>query len=262
MPEAMTEARFVELYKTFRVGLRDAVRLELAPYPRPFAGGSFNLLAMPFHEVAQDALRELANGINEFRGYIRSLDAWRPIYDGLSENEQHEMLIEHVRPLAVLCLGAPYALRGRMIYSACAASYHSGHFVDWPEGRPEWRGEHSSWTKAERLAKRWNAWPALGQALTALNGEAFNAFTSDYRNNHQHGQPRAIAIGHVAAIKRLPGERNSWSFGHYEPLAIDTLIAPLVEEHRRSLVAFRAFLALIEEQHEAEPGPSPPDGEG
>lgn len=255
MTEPVTDERFVQLYAEFRAKLPDAIALELAPYPRLFAGKDFHIAAMLFEEVAQDALRQLANGINEFGRYLQQLDAWRSIYTGLSKDERFNLLHEHIKPLAVLCLNAPYAIRGRMTYATCATAYHAGGFVQWENGRPEWSGEHSSWTKAEQLAKPWSAWPALGQALTAMNHEEFTNATSNFRNNHQHGQPRSIETGYIAAIERVPDEPNSWSFGQYEPLAIEELIAPLAKEHALALAAFKAFLALIEQQAEAAPKP-------
>lgn len=69
MVDSIKEERAIELYSEFRKELRSAPLPEIAPYPRPFEGGTLNGLAMPFHTVAQDALREIANSINDLGRY-------------------------------------------------------------------------------------------------------------------------------------------------------------------------------------------------
>lgn len=251
----MTDERFVQLYAEFRAALPNAIQLEIAPYPKTFAGKDFNIGSILFEEVAREALRELPNAINEFRRYLQQLDVWRQIYARLSEDEQYHLLVEHIRPLAVLCLNAPYSIRGRIIYATCYTSFHAGDFLLWTNERPKWKEGHLDWKKARGFAKRWSAWPALGQALTAMNHEEFTNSNSDFRNNHQHGQPRSIQTGYVAAIRQVPDKPNTWSLGQFEPLAIEELIAPLAKEHGLALAAFKAFLALVEQQAEAAPKP-------
>ena len=119
MPWPMDDERAIELYREFRNRLRNEVgiQLETTPYARQFTGEHFHLAGL-FHEVAQVALRELANALNEFRRYLKQLDAWRPIYAGLSQDEQRALLMDHIRPLAVLSLTAPYSIRGRIIHAS------------------------------------------------------------------------------------------------------------------------------------------------
>jgi hypothetical protein len=85
--------------------------------------------------------------------------------------------------------------------------------------------------------------------------EDFTTATSNFRNEHHHGHPRSIELGYVSAIRRLPGDRESWSMGERAPLSIEDLIHPLIREHGYALAAFRAFLALVEEQIGAAPQP-------
>ena len=241
------DARAVELYEAFRERLPQALELELAPYPRPFVG-SFDFRCILFHQEAQDCLREIANAINDFNRYLTHLDAWRPLYAELPEADRYSVLLEHVRPLATLCLNAPYSIRGRLIYAACAVGQHARAFASWPGVRPDWRSGHADMKVAKRLNDPWNAWPALAGALGAMDQEEFEAETSGFRNEHHHGHPRSIEVGFVSAIRRLPGDRESWSMGEQGPLTVAKLVPWLAREHALAMAAFRAFLGLVEEQ--------------
>lgn len=247
------DERAIDFYRQFREGLPQAIDLELAPYPRPFAGGEFNVRAILFHQVAQDALREIANTINDFGRYLSHLDAWTPIYEGAGEDDRSVLLLEHIRPLLTLALNAPYSIRGRIIYAACASSQHARNFTTWPGNRPDWRSDHADMRTAKRLAEPWAAWPTLAAALGRLEAEELAGATGDFRNHHHHGHPRSIGVGYVASIRRLPGDRESWSMGEEGPLSPAELIPRLVPEHAAALEAFRAYLALVIEQHEAAP---------
>ena len=257
MPWPMDDDRAIELYRQFRHRLRNegGLALGVAPYPRPFDGQKFHAVAMLWQMAAEGALRELANAINELHRYLQELEAWRPIYAGLSQDEQYDLLLEHVRPLAVLCLNAPYSIRGRIIHATCAVCAHANLFIVWPEGRPKWNGQRADMKTAKRLAARWGRWPHLAQALGAMAGDDFTTATSDFRNQHHHGSPRTIALGSTSMIRPLTGERSGWSFGEWGPLSIEDLLPRLAQEHGLALAAFHGFLALVEEQKDASPPP-------
>lgn len=266
MVDSIKEDRAIELYTEFRKELRTAPIPEIAPYPRPFEGGTFNGLAMPFHTVAQDALREIANSINDFGRYIHYLHAWHIIFERVSENDRYNLLLEHVRPFTVLCLGAPQALRGRLIYAATAGSYHANRFLTWPDGLPKWDGGHTSMKTAKAMSEKWAAWPALAAELNILGQDQLSQATDDFRNEHEHGHPRGIGIGYISTVKREKGHggitmhmkqgnpnepREVWSFGEQKPMQLAELLPLLEQEHATALRAFKAYLALIEEQHTA-----------
>ncbi len=247
----ISEERAIELYAEFRRTLPQAPVLPYAPYPNPFANRTFDpFLGQVFVQVANDVLRELANFINEFGGYIRRLDAWRWVQRSLLEDDKLAVIVEHVRPLAVLCLNSPYAIRGRILHAVCSVSQHASHYYRPPYGPSTWSGTHANFKQAQKLADRWNAWPAVCEALKLMNGESFSSLTGEYRNNHHHGQPRGIAIGYTSEVKRvaMPNDQESWSVGMRQPLSVEDLVVPLGLEHGFALSAFRAFLGLLEEQ--------------
>ncbi len=247
-----TDEYAIELFSRFRQNRKTVPLLTLAPYPRPFDEGAFDGLAMPFQFIAQEALREIPNAINDLCRYIHFLHAWQPIYDAVSQEVQHNLLLEQIRPLTVLCLGAPQALRGRLIYAATAASFHANAFIPWPEGKPDWNGGHTSMETAKRMNKKWSRWPALASALSQMNTTVFNEATSDFRNQHEHGSPRSIALGHTSHVKRVEKNgRVGWSLGEQPPMQLNELLPLLEREHGHALNALNAYIALVDEQHAA-----------
>lgn len=262
--EDLDDDEAVALYAAFRARLHEVARPPSAAYHRPFEGGNFDGRSMLFHAVAQDCLRETANLLNAFGGHIEALRAWQPLFEAGSERERYFLMIEHVRPRATLSLSAPQALRGRFIYAATAGSYHASVFLDWPDGPPKWPGEHVSMKTAKAMSKRWAAWPALAAALGDLGNEAFGEETGDFRNQHEHGHPRGIGIGHITSVRRKEVDwpsgdgasekvkRMAWGVGTEAPLQLDKLLPLLSEQHAIALTCFEAYYALIEEQHAAD----------
>jgi len=252
MVDTYADDRALELYAAFRGNRRSTPLLELAPYPKLFGGESFNMVAMPFHTVAQDALREIANSINGFVRYIHFLHAWRPIYEKASEEDQYNLLLDHVKPLTTLCLSAPQALRGRLIHAATATSYHANAFLKWPENPPHWNGGHTSMKQAKTVSVAWSRWPVLATSLNRMAEQTFNEATSDFRNQHEHGHPRSIALGHINVVRRIEiNGRVGWSFGQQEPMRLSELLPIFEKEHGYAMDAFIAYLEMVKEQHTA-----------
>lgn len=250
----MTDDRAIELYAQFRAGLPFAKCPPLAPYPKPFASHKQrSLFSVLFYETAQDALREIPNAINDFQRYIWHLDAWRAIYAELSEEEQHDLLLNHVRPLAACCLNAPYSLHGRIFYAAALVSHHANRFLDLDK-RPDWP-KTVFYKDAKKIAGHWPEWAAIKNALDGMNAKEFISATKDYRKNYHHGQPPQIELGHISKVSPDAIDKNTWTFGVVEPLVLDSLIPLLVLEHARALAAFDAFTALVAAQAEKAPAP-------
>ena len=257
MSEDMTNARAIELYTQFREVLPFTPCLPEAHYPNTFASHKKrNILSVLFYEGAQSALSEIPNAINDFRRYIRHLDAWRAIYAVLSEDEQHYLLLNHIYPLAVCCLNAPYSLKGRIFYAAASVSHHANWFLDWSDRRPNWPGKVFD-DDVKKIAGHWPEWAALKTALDGMNAAGFISETNDYRRNYHHGQPPQIELGHIRMVRpdAKDKDNNTWIFGVVEPLALDALIPLLVLEHARALAAFDAFTALVAAQAEKAPAP-------
>lgn len=263
--------RAVSLYRRFRQNFAEAPRLPFAPYHETFKGIHVDGSALAFGWFAADALREIANSINDFGRYIRSLRAWQPIYSSLPVPEKHELIIDHIRPLTILSLGAPQAIRGRLIHAATAASYHAAVLLPRRQDRPRWNGGHVDMKLASRLGQPWAAWPALAAALNVLGDEAFAKATGSFRNEHEHGHPRSIGLGETRTVKWvppgtdpfpwLPGRANDeprgevWTIGTRAPLDPEKLMPLFDTQHALALAAFDGFHNLIVEQLAAAPRP-------
>ncbi|MDU9031737.1 hypothetical protein NHG95_01130 [Pseudomonas corrugata] len=254
MVETHSDERAVEFYSEYQLARRNIPMLQVAPYPKPFSGGTFEPLALPFHSVAQDALREIANSINDFGRYVRALKAWNQIYQKASKEDQYVLLLEHVRPLATLCLTAPQALRGRFIYAATSTSYYANAFSNQTASRPKWTGSHTDMKTAKTVSQNWSTWPALAAALNRIGRDVFNRATSDFRNQHEHGHPRSIELGHIGVVQKIEIHgRTGWSLGQQEPMKISELLPTLEQEHGYAMDAFTAYLAMVEEQNASVP---------
>lgn len=228
--------------------------LQVAPYPKPFSGGTFEPLALPFHNVAQDALREIANSINDFGRYIRALKAWRQIYENASEEDQYTLLLEHVRPLATLCLTAPQALRGRFIHAATSTSYYANAFSNQTARRPKWVDGHTDMKTAKAMCQNWSTWPALAATLNRMGRDGYNRATSDFRNQHEHGHPKSIELGYIGVVKRVEiNGRIGWTLGQQESMKTSELLPVLEQEHGYAMDTFAAYLVMVEEQNAAVP---------
>lgn len=263
--------RVVSLYRRFRQNFAQTPLPPCAPYHETFKGIHVDGSALAFGWFVSDALREIANSINDFGRYIRSLRAWQPIYSSLPVPEKHDLIIDHIRPLTILSLGAPQAIRGRLIHAATAASYHAAIFLPNRQGRPKWKGGHVDMKVASRLGQPWAAWPALAAALNVLGDEAFAKATGSFRNEHEHGHPRSIGIGETRTVRRvppgedpfprLPGRANDepkgevWAIDTRAPLVPEALLPLFDNQHALALAAFEAFHALVVEQLAAAPQP-------
>lgn len=266
----------VARYRRFLANLASVPRPHPAPYYKTFKGISLHGAALPFSWFSSDALREIANTINDFGRNIGAIRAWHPIFEEADVPEKHEILIDHIRPLAVLCLGAPQAIRGRLIHAATASSHHANIFLDREPNRPSWNGAYVSMSIARKVSRPWSSWPALSAALTSLGDDEFGQATGMFRNEHEHGHPRSIGIGNTRFVRRIDPANSAgnnlfntsdeeiaeevWTIGSHEPLDIADLLPLFDKQCELALAAFGAYHDLLTEQLAA--SPPLPDTEG
>src|SRR5690554_2415329 len=167
-------------YRRFLENLAKVPRPNPAPYYKTFKGISVHGVALPFGWFSGDALREIANTINDFQRHICAIRAWHPIFKEAGLSEKHELMIDHIRPPAILCLEAPQAIRGRLIHAATAASHHANIFLRPELDRPKWKGTHVSMSIASKVSRPWASWPALAKALTKLGDDEFGQATGRF----------------------------------------------------------------------------------
>lgn len=67
----------------------------------------FDLQQMTYRELADEAARDLANGINHLINLTVKLEAWKKVIAGLEPQEENEVLHEFVQDLATIALALP-----------------------------------------------------------------------------------------------------------------------------------------------------------
>jgi hypothetical protein len=178
---------------------------------------------------------------------MRSLTAWNKVFEAVAEKERIATLYEFIYPIASQCLTMPYSIKQMFINSICQLSHQTNwfHDIDWNENALP---EKPNFPHAERLAGRFDSWPALRSALAMLDDPSFRTASDNYRNEANHGFPRRIEIGYTTVIRRDP---RAASYGVYDapPLLVNDLMPILVAQHRAASQCHDAYLELVREQH-------------
>lgn len=255
----MTDERAIQLYAQFRQNLHNQVVSDGVSPPELSNGEPMDGSVFLFESATSDTLREIGNSVNQFLRWINTLAAWRPIYDGLDQGERLSILVQHVGPYSTLALGAPQALRGRLIYAAATSCGHANHALH-RDPRLQWHGGHVRMTDVSRIGQPWSRWPALAAALNEIGQGDFSEDTSDFRNQREHGHPRNVGMGLTASVSvRIEDGSRVVGFGSRDAISLDDVIRLSIEQHALVCRAYRAFCDLAVEQFSslqaAFPGP-------
>lgn len=81
----------------------------------------FGQQQMVYRELADDAARDLANGINHLINLVARLAAWQKVIESLDLHEKNELLVEFVQDLASTALLTPHTIKARLNEAAFAA---------------------------------------------------------------------------------------------------------------------------------------------
>jgi hypothetical protein len=203
-----------------------------------------------FYDRAQDTLRELSNALNDFYTHINVVNAWLPIYSACEQGEKLDLLIDHILPVSTLALGAPQALRGRLLFAAamCCDRANFELFRDDPQLH---LGEktHLTMKVASKIGRPWEAWKELPPIFEELRGLRESEITTDFRNQREHGHPRRIGIGLTSVLHvEQTEDGKAWSYGVWPPIEIETVVAVSVQQHAVACRAYSAYKGLIAEQ--------------
>jgi hypothetical protein len=253
-------------YREYRTALR-AVRAcaDFIPYgwfnpPKTIKlFGKFGPQQMVFRGVADDAARELANGINHLINLVARLEAWKVVLEPLSNDEKSEILLEFVQDLSTVALLAPYSLKARFYFAVAHQSHQANatrsetvwvdDFVTLPDDRVV------NEEVAARLAKGWTAWPALIKALNAVDMGDYKTATDDFRNKHTHRVAPHIELGITQTIKRRPASGTvgavSYGIGGSDPIKLEQAIPQLTKQCLALSRSYGEFQKLVAEQADA-----------
>ncbi|MEE4220303.1 hypothetical protein V2I93_04200 [Pseudomonas viridiflava] len=250
----MEDDRALELYAAFRKNYHHP-RIPTIVQIRDLSTGR-TMPAMTvgvYDHAVSDMLRELSNSTNDFRRWINILAAWAPVYERCDRDEQLCILVETIRPYASLALGAPQALRGRMMFAAATACGHA-NFALFPT-MPDLQWKNSGFLNmkiASRIGQPWTQWRLMAPALSELGHGLIAEETDDYRNQNEHGHPRNIGMGltsYVAVTDHCGG--RAMGLGSKEAISLETVIAVAADQHAVVVKAYEALCGLATEQFEA-----------
>lgn len=250
----MEDDRAVELYAAFRRSYRNKRVATIVS--SPVISGREPMPAMTllmYNEFVSDILRELSNSTNDFRRWINTLAAWAPIYEACDQDEKLSLLVEHISPFSTLALGAPQALKGRIIFAAASACGHANYQL-WPAvSALQWNGSGNvSMRIASPIGQPWANWRRLAPILGELGHGSISEETDDYRNQREHGHPRNVGMGITAIVSVSDhAEGRTMGLGSQQPISLETVIEVSVEQHAVVVRAYQALCDLAQEQFDA-----------
>lgn len=255
----------VSQYSEYRKALRDIEPcMSFMPYgwfepPKTVQiDAEFGLQQMVYRDLADDAARDLANGINHLTGFTMRLEAWSKVIQGLDVHDRNLLLHEFVQDLAAAALLSPYTLKARFYFAVAHLSHQanctrrgeewSDDFVTLPE---DWRINEEA---AVRLAKPWRSWKRLIKALNTVDMGDYKTATDDFRSKHTHRFTPRVELGITQMVKRLPskdGGKLCYGVGGSEPIRLETVVRELKVQCVRLSECYGEFQKLVNEQSTA-----------
>lgn len=218
----------------------------------------FGLQRMAYRDLANDAARDLANGINHLIVLTMRLDAWSKVIEGLDVEHKFKLLHEFVQDLAATAILSPYTLKARF-YFAIAHLSHQANCVRQGEG---WADDIATLPEdwdineevAARLAKPWRTWKKLIRALNTVDMGDYKTATDNFRSKHTHRFTPHVELGITQPVKRLlakGGGKPSYGIGGTDPLKLEAVVAELKTQCIRLSKCYGEFQKLVAEQSSA-----------
>lgn len=219
---------------------------------------AFGHQQMVYRDLADDAARDLANGINHLIRLTMRLEAWHAVLAGLDIQQRNDLLYEFVQDLASTALLSPYTIKARFYFAVAHLSHQancvlqgeqwSDDFVTLPEDR--WINEEI----AARFAKFWRSWKKLIKVLNTIDAGDFKAATDDFRNKHTHRFTPGVELGITQIMKRLPSKNDGepcYGLGGSDPIRLETVVRELKTQCVRLSQCYSEFQKLVGEQSTA-----------
>ncbi len=166
----------------------------------------FGRQQMVYQELADDAARDLANGINHLINLVARLAAWQKVIKSLDLHEKNELLLEFVQDLASTALLTPYTIKARFYFAVA----HLSHQANCVHRGKEWSDDlvtlPEDWgineQVAAKFAKPWRSWKRLIKALNTVDMGDFKTATNDFRSKHTHRFTPRVELGIVRRQRR------------------------------------------------------------
>jgi len=211
----------------------------------------FGLQQMAYRDLADDAARDLANGINHLIGLTMRLEAWGSVIEALDVQQTNQLLHEFVQDLASTALLSPYTLKARFFFAVAHLSHQANRVSQGNEWTDDLAALPEDWGKA---AKPWRSWKKLNRALNTVDMGDYKTATDDFRSKHTHRFTPRVELGLSQSIKRIwaRGEETpSYGIGGSPPLKLDAVVEELKTQCVRLSACYAEFQKLVAEQSEA-----------
>lgn len=215
------------------------------------------LQQMVYRDLADEAARDLANGINHLIGLTMRLEAWNKVIAGLDLPEKNELLHEFVQDLASTALLSPYTLKARFYFAVAHLSHQANRarqedgWVDDLATLPEdWDIKEEV---AARVARPWPSWKKLIRALNTVDMRDYKTATDDFRSKHTHRFTPRVELGITQPVKRLLANgrgKPCYGIGGSEPLKLGNVVRELKTQCVRLSACYGEFRKLVDEQSE------------
>lgn len=218
----------------------------------------FGLQQMVYRDLADEAARDLANGINHLIGLTERLTAWQKVIEGLDLREKNEILLEFVQDLASTALLSPYTLKARFYFAVAHLSHQANcvrlgeRWSDDFEALPEDWKINEEW--ACKLAKSWRSWKKLIRVLNKVDAGDFKSATDDFRSKHTHRFTPRVELGITQMMKRLRAQDRTkprYGIGGSEPIKLETAMRALKSQCLNLSKCYGEFQNLVAEQSAA-----------
>ncbi len=218
----------------------------------------FGLQQMAYRDLADDAARDLANGINHLIGLTMRLEAWRSVIEGLDVQQTNQLLHEFVQDLASTALLGPYTLKARFYFAIAHLSHQANRVSQGDKWTDDLAALPEDWAIKEevavRAAKPWRSWKRLNRALNIVDMGDYKTATDDFRSKHTHRFTPRVELGLSQSIKRLwpkDAKAPSYGIGGTPPLKLDAVVRELKTQCLRLSACYAEFQKLAAEQSEA-----------
>lgn len=245
----MNDARAIALYAECREA-RHRVKHKppLASFVRLPAPSMLSAFSLEhFVTRADQDLQDLANFANSLSYHLLSLQSWALVLEGLSDSDRHSVVVEFINPLAYLCLGVPYAFKGRMHYSIAAVSHLANECVISGWEYVDDLGP-SKYETARQQAGDWYGWPRLRGCLGRVDDKAYRKASKGFRNHFHHGRPGLVEFG-VRPVTHRTDDGAGLALGIEEAIPLADIIQALLPQASAIVSAHAAYVDLIVEQY-------------
>ncbi|RWN34162.1 MAG: hypothetical protein EOR97_05240 [Mesorhizobium sp.] len=210
---------------------------------------------MVYRDLAGEAARDLANGINHLINLTQRLGVWQKVIEGLDVLEKGEILHEFVQDLASTALLSPYTLKARFYFAAAHLSHQANCVLQGEKWSDDFDTLPEDWKINEewacKLAKPWRSWKKLIRVLNRVDAGDYKSTTDDFRNKHTHRFTPHVELGITQMMKRLPaqgGTNPRYGIGGSEPIKLETAVRALKSQCLHLSKCYGEFQSLVDEQ--------------